>query len=253
MDKKTERKSARTGTARQEVIVYVWRHEKYDSNKRINGCPIKFISGLTDEGKKHMTQTAMIRAKEIGVSSNRIILMGSSDRPRAIESKGITKNVFVKSGIKVSSEYGSAIAEISKLIVDAELTQKLLDEFGKQREQNPKLTWMEFWQYKSALYLDPSKVETFKGFEGRMNEAIKFVQDFSQRTDLPEGKQVIIVLFSHEEVVKILASLFKITVMEVPNGTGLKLTVNPEEEKMTIEVQGQIKTLTFDELNKMEV
>lgn len=230
------------------------RHGAYDSNERINPidpeCPIVFIAGLNKKGKIQILQEAMNFVEEYKYNSeDRTILITSSERPRAVESKNITEDIFRKNGIEISSVCSDKLAEIAKLAIDAELTGSLLEEYSKQQKQDPGLTWMEFWAKKSHLYLNSKKVETYTAYRKKMRELVCFTQKFSQSA---LGKNIDVVLFFHEEGVKIISGFFGITLMEVPNATGFDLTFNPKERIMEIEVQGQKGSLTFDELDKQE-
>ena len=232
----------------RKVVIYLMRHG--DPSYEADGPrpldpqePIQFEGKLTKEGMIQIELASRKLVKEFGDMPKSVIL-ASSPRRRTKESLDILRRVLEECGVSISP-YSSELVEAQKLMIDATLTGALLEEYGKQAERNKNLTWMEFWIRESANF---QNVESAADFEKRMKNLILYFQDFSQRVDLFET----IVCLIHEEEVKIIASLFGISVMEVPNGTGLKLIFNLEEAAIEIEVQGEVERLNFEQFNKKE-
>jgi len=198
--------------------------------------PIQFEGLLTQKGEN-----------EIILSANNFInvLRGpvqviSSPRKRAVESLSIARKIWEISEISVSDFPES---RVQNLLTDATLTGALLEEYNARYSQDNNLTWMEFWINESAKF---HNVESAKDFRKRMEALLSFFQNRSQAKN-----QTDIVCFTHEEEIKVLSSLFGISVMVVPNGTGLKLTYNPEEKIVEIEVQDQESILTFEQIKSL--
>jgi len=196
--------------------------------------PIQFEGLLTQKGEN-----------EIILSANNFInvLRGpvqviSSPRRRAVESLEIAKEIWKNHGIAISDFPESGV---QNLLTDATLTGALLEEYNERYSQDNNLTWMEFWINESANF---QNVESAEDFRKRMEKLLSFFQKFS----LDVKSETNIVCFTHEEEIKIVSSLFGISVMVVPNGTGLKLTYDPEEKTTGIEVQDQKSILTFEQI-----
>lgn len=202
--------------------------------------PIQFEGTLKEEGKNQIILSATNLINEF--SDSRSVMTVASPRRRAFESKHIASTVWKNGGITVSNF--SEPEEIQNLLTDATLTGALLEEYNSRYNQDNNLTWMEFWINESANF---QNVESAKDFRKRMEKLLSFFQKFS----LDAKPETNIVCFTHEEEIKVLSSLFGISVMVVPNGTGLKLTYNPEEKIVEIEVQDQKSILTFEQIESL--
>jgi len=228
--------------AGHKVVIYLMRHG--DPDYEIDGPgpldlqqPIQFEGKLKKEGKTQIEIASCKLTKEFGDMPKPVILT-SSPRRRAVESLDVLKRVFEKYGISVSKLESE---ELQKLLTDATLTGALLEEYGKQSEQDKDLTWMEFWISESGNF---KNVESATDFKKRMKSLILYFQEL----DLSKDKEIAVVCLTHEEEIKILASIFGISILIVPNGGILKLTI--EKKEMTIEVQGEKGSLSFEQFNR---
>ncbi|MCK5475707.1 MAG: hypothetical protein KAI71_03965 [Candidatus Pacebacteria bacterium] len=229
--------------AGHKVVIYLMRHSDPDygsDGPRLLDleAPIQFEGKLKEEGKNKIKLASCNLATEFGNMPEKSVILASSPRRRAVESSVILERTLVESGISVSRLESK---ELQKLLTDATLTGELLEEYGKQAEQNKNLTWMDFWINKSG---DFKNVESAVDFKERMRDLILYFQNFSQETNST------IVCLTHEEEIKILAKIFGISILIVPNGGTLKMIINPEE--MIVEVQGKSGSLSFEQFDMKE-
>ena len=232
-----------------EVAVYFMRHG--DPDYKVDGPrpldprqPIQFEGKLKEEGENQIKLASCELVEGFGDMSEKSAILASSPRRRAVESSAILERVLVESGISISKLESE---EVQKLLVDANLTGELLEEYSKRLEQDKNLTWMEFWISESGNF---KNVESATDFKERMKSLIMYFQNFSQKADLSKNEAITVVCLTHEEEIKILASIFGISILIVPNGGILKLTINSQKNEMVIEVQGKKGYLNLIEEEK---